>query len=250
LLVLIFAGGSAMLSASRGGTICLVVAILYVVFVLEKAAMRGILISGLLIVLIPLGIFLLGRENTFLTRIRTIKDPGTALNSRIPLWKAAALYIGRHPWFGGDFRAESRDYIMEVDPGSRMAELASSGAINYSIAAHNGYLEITAYYGLLIGFLFWLYFILLARSLYRTAAAIPTRPRDSTYLRAGLGCLAVFGISNLSLTNCFTMETYILWAMLECSLRVVHVRRRWMPPAFGPSPARQRWQEQPGFGVQ
>jgi O-antigen ligase len=250
LLVLIFAGGSVILSASRGGTVCLVVAVLYVVFVLEKAAMRVILISGLLIVLIALGGLALGRKIAFLSRVRTVEEPEIALNSRIPIWKAGAVYTWRHPWFGGDFRAQSRDYIIEVDPGSRMAELVNNGNINYSIAAHNGYLEITANYGLILGFLFWLYFILLARSLYRTAAAIRERPRDSTYLRAGLGCLAVFGIANLSGTNCFMNGSYVLWAMLECYLRVVNVRRRWWPAAFGPSPRRQRWLEQPGFGAQ
>ena len=255
-VVIVAAAGAVVVSASRGGLLCFTVAVLYAMLFLRKTRRHWVLLGSVMCI-VAVGFF--QEDMLYAARARTMEDPKAALHERWPLWKAAAFFAVKQPWLGGDFRGHALQYVLKAAPESEFAESIRQG---YSIqaAAHNGYLDLAADYGIPLALLLWWgYYWHLARDLFRTQR-VPSRsqardgpsPHDVTphlppgwapavspppsslvadtegerqFTRAALGCLLVFCLQNISLSSYLGENSWTLWAALECHLAIGHSRR-------------------------
>jgi len=254
-VVIVAAAGAVVVSASRGGLLCFTVAVLYAMLFLRKTRRHWVLLGSVMCI-VAVGFF--QEDMLYAARARTMEDPKAALHGRWPLWKAAAFFAVKQPLLGGDFRGHALQYVLKAAPESEFAESIRQG---YSIqaAAHNGYLDLAADYGIPLALLLWWgYYWHLARDLFR-AQRIPSQgqaragpsPHDVTprlppgwapavsappaslvadaeverqFTRAALGCLLVFCLQNISLSSYLGANSWTLWAALECHLAIVYSR--------------------------
>jgi len=254
-IVIVAAAGTVVVSASRGGLLCFTAAVLYAMLFLRETRRHWVLLGSMMCI-VAVGFF--QEDMLYAARARTMEDPKAALHGRWPLWKAAAFFAVKQPLLGGDFRAHALQYVLKTAPESEFAESIRQG---YSVqaAAHNGYLDLAADYGIPLALLFWWgYCWHLARDLFRTQR-IPSRRRaragpsphdvtphlppgwapavsappaslvadtevDRQFTRAALGCLLVFCLQNISLSSYLGANSWTLWAALECHLAIVYSR--------------------------
>ena len=219
LLTIVGAFGVEVLSASRSGFICLAAALLFTTIWLSsgKARLAALtLIVAAAVVAAFVDVQSLG-GSALIERVSSMRSPELAAVGRTELAEAAVLFISRHPWYGGDFRAEVFPYLLEVAPDSRISVAITDGFWDTQSGPHNGYLNVMAEHGIPVGVLFIAYFIWLFRDLFRAARTVVNR-ENRALLRAACVSLVVFGIFMLSDHSYWASNYFTLAAILECYL--------------------------------
>jgi O-antigen ligase len=210
------AGAVAMevLSASRSGFLCLVAAVVSMALWLSSTRARMVLLVGAAAAVIAIASI---GETAIVERVSSMQRPEMAVAGRLELQEAALLFITRHPWLGGDFRAQVFKYLGEVAPDSRISLAIADNVWDTQSGPHNGYLNVLAEHGIPVGMAFIGYFVWLFRELLR-AARLAQRPEQRMMMRAACVSLAVFGIYMFFDHSYWALDYLLLVAIFECGL--------------------------------
>lgn len=223
LLTIVGAFGIEILSASRGGFICLVAALVFVALWLKKG--KGAIVF--LLVTIAISSSMLSTlDLAVLKRVSSLATPELAIEGRSDLMKAAVLFIERHPLFGGDFRAVVFSYLLEVSPDSRIGQGIVDGFWDTQSGPHNGYLNAMAEHGIPLGLLFIGYFLWLYRDLFRSSRFVANR-EDRELLRAACISVLVFAIFMLADHAYWAVSYFVLAATMECYVSLFVRMQAW-----------------------
>jgi O-antigen ligase len=224
------------LTASRSGFLCLAAALACTGLWLSTSRARIALLATTTVVVV---LVLSAGESVLVDRLASMRDPETAASGRLELQQAAVLYISRHPWYGGDFRAEVFRYLREAAPDSRISTAIGDNVWDTQSGPHNGYLNVLAEHGIPVGALFIGYFAWLFVDLFRTArrvAAAETR----LVLRAACISVGVFGLYMFFDHSYWALSYMLLVGILECGLNLARVEHSWMARRLRMAHARAR----------
>ena len=214
-IIILAAFGTEILSASRGGAICLVCASVLVILNNKKDTMRWLPLAMVALLLVGASIYKSAAITQRITEM--VNSPKDASAERMRLWKAALLFTREHPWLGGDFRGNSGEYVSKVTWGTDEDMRFQRGQLSSAAAEHNGYLATTAGFGIIVAAFYFAYFLGLGKRLRRASRAISDQyTRD--YLRAGLNALLVWSVGMISLHIFLGWDYLLLWGSLECAL--------------------------------
>jgi hypothetical protein len=205
------------LTGSRTALIVFLVITMFMFYV-EKPSKRIVIMASIL--LLGLTLFIVIPENSsIIRRISTLKNPFAELQiDRVGLWKAAILSIKENPLTGGNFRANVFRLVLEAAPESKYARHIISGSTKLRAGVHNGYLAVMVDYGLIVAFLFFRFFFLLLKALSKTRQIILSEANRSL-LSAGLITTIGFAITSISTHFYMNLSFFIIWAVLQSSIK-------------------------------
>lgn len=146
-----------------------------------------------------------------------ITSPKDSLEERLTLWRAAVLFSWDHPFLGGDFRANVRDYVSRATWGSDAPLRIQLGELSTASGEHNGYLAVSAGFGVVVAAFYYAYFIGLGRRI-RQAGRTIWDERTRSYLSAGFSALLVWAVGMISSHIILGSDYVLIWGALECAI--------------------------------
>ncbi len=204
-------------SASRGGFIILLTVSVLIIFTQKIRGKKQLVIISML-ALFALYVFL-PQQNQFKVRVSTLNDPLSALNTeRIPLWKAALLSIKENPLIGGNFRANVHRLVLEAAPDSNYARHILYAVAGGNFGVHNGYLAVLVHFGIIVGILYFIFFLSLGRAVLNTKRKIRDNA-NRAFLSACFISLCGYAVMNISFHSYIGMGFFVIWAMFQCSIK-------------------------------
>ena len=214
-IVVLAAFGVEVLSASRGGAICLALATLLVLFTDKASKMKWLLLVGVLSLVLGMRVHEEAATTQRVTEM--IAAPMGSIQERLMLWEAAVLFTHDHLFLGGDFRGNVGEYVSQATWGSDASMRFQRGQLHTASGEHNGYLAVTAGCGVVVASFFFAYFLGLGR---RLCLALRTTPdvTNRSYFNAGLCALLVWAVGMISLHIFLGWEYLLIWGALECAL--------------------------------